>query len=263
MKRLSLLQNIYLIKELTKRDILSRYRGTIFGIWWSLLVPLVMLLIFTFVFGEIFQARWHGGNGNISEFAINLYSGLILFWFFNEVITKAPNLIISQPNFVTKVIFPLEILPIVTILSALFHFFINAIILFSGSFLVFGEFFFAILIVVIVIIIVSPMLLGFGWILSSLGVYFRDISTIIGVLMSMLMFLSPIFYPLEAVPQSMQWIFYFNPMTFPIEWIRMAINEGVFPPLSSIGTYAFFSFFVFVLGYKIFQSMRKGFSDVM
>lgn len=263
MKKSSFLQNIYLIKELTKRDVFLRYRGSMLGIWWSFLMPLAMLLIFTFVFGEIFQARWHGGNGSISEFAIKLYSGLILFWFFNEVITKAPSLIVSQPNFVTKVIFPLEILPIVTILAALFHFFINAVILFIGSFLVFGELFFAIFNVVIVVTIVSPMLLGFGWMLSCFGVYVRDVSTIIGVFMSILMFLSPIFYPLEAVPQSMRWIFYFNPMTLPIEWIRMGVSEGVCAPLGSVGIYAIFSFSIFIVGYKMFQVMRKGFSDVM
>lgn len=124
--------HFYLLKELSKREVFLRYRGSLLGIWWALLTPMAMLLVFTFVFGEIFQAKWDGG-GNIAEFSVKLYAGLVVFWFFNEIITKAPGLIVSQPNYVTKVIFPLEILPVATVIGSLFHLLINLIILLAAS----------------------------------------------------------------------------------------------------------------------------------
>lgn len=258
-----LTSHLYLIKELSKREIFSRYRGSLLGIWWALLTPLAMLLVFTFVFGEIFQAKWHGGNGNIAEFSVKLYAGLVVFWFFNEVITKAPGLIVSQPNYVTKVIFPLEILPITTIIGSLFHLLINLAILLAASAALYGKIYLSILALPIIVAVTVPMLLGVGWIFSALGVYIRDISTLIGIVMSMIMFLSPIFYPIEAVPEGVRWMFELNPMSLPIDWVRKCVCEGIWPSLSALTIYTLLSLLIGVVGWKLFGTMRKGFADVL
>lgn len=259
----SLFSHYYLIKEFSKREIFSRYRGSVLGIWWALLTPILMLLIFTFVFGEIFQAKWHGGSGNIAEFSVQLYAGLVVFWFFNEVITKSPGLIVSQSNYVTKVIFPLEILPVVTLIGSLFHLLINLAILLIAVAAVYQEIHLSILALPLIILVTMPMLLGAGWIFSALGVYVRDISTLIGVFMSMVMFLSPIFYPIEAVPQWSRWLFEINPMSLPIEWIRGCVCNGIWPAWEAMAIYALVSLLIAYVGWKLFGAMRKGFADVL
>jgi lipopolysaccharide transport system permease protein len=252
-----------LIKELVKRDIFLRYKGSIFGIWWTLIMPLTMLAIFTFVFGTIFQARWHGGAENIAEFALKLYAGLIIFWFFNEIMNKAPTIIASQPNFVKKVIFPLEILPIVSVLSALFHLAINVVILYLVALAVYSKIYLTFLMVPFIAATTIPMLLGVGWMLAALGVYIKDIANIIGIFMSMLMFLSPIFYPIDAIDKSIRWVFYFNPVTLPIEWTRASVCDGLLPQWDLFAIYTIVSFITFFIGFYFFKAMRKGFADVL
>lgn len=254
---------LYLLKELSQREIFSRYRGSILGVWWALFTPLAMLLVFTFVFGEIFQAKWPGGVGNIAEFAVNLYAGLIIFWFFNEVVSKAPSIIVTQPNYVTKVIFPLELLPIVAFISALFHLAINALILYVTAFIVFGEIGSGYLNILLVVLVMTPMLLGLGWFFSALGVYIRDTATVIGLFLNLLMFLSPIFYPIQAVPERLQWIFSVNPLTLPIEWIRNGITMNQAPLWDEVGFYAFCSLMIGLGGRYFFKIVRQGFADVL
>lgn len=253
----------HLIIELSKRDIKERYRGSLFGVWWTLITPMTMLFVFTFVFGEIFRARWHNGDNSIIEFGLNLYAGLIVFWFFAEVIGKAPSLIYSQPNFVKKVIFPLEILSIVSLITALFHFCINAVILCIGVWLFKGQFSWSIFILPLALSACVPLLLGCSWILCSLSVYIRDIGSVIGVAINLLMFLSPIFYPLEAVPEKFQWLFKLNPITFVIEWIRNGLMMNELPQTLPFLTYCTFSACVCFLGYVCFQRLRGGFADVI
>lgn len=252
----------HLIAELTKREIKERYRGSILGVWWALITPMAMLFVFTFVFGEIFQSKWQGG-GNVIEFGLNLYAGLIVFWFFAEIIAKAPTLICNQPNFVKKVIFPLEILALINILSALFHFFINMAILCIGALFLKGFLPFTIILVPLAPFICIPMLLGISWILSSIGVYIKDISAIVGVIMNMLMFLSPIFYPLAAIPEKFRWLFSLNPISFIIEWVRGCVMEGIFPNEVVFGIYISLSFIIGFLGLKCFNLLRGGFADVL
>ena len=253
---------IYLTGELVKREIKERYRGSILGVWWALITPMAMLLVFTFVFGEIFQAKWHGG-GSVIEFGLNLYAGLIVFWFFAEVIGKAPALVYSQPNFVKKVIFPLEILPLVSIFSALFHFFINMGILCIAAFFLKGTLPLSIIVLPFAPLACIPMLLGIAWMLSSIGVYIKDISAIVGVAMNMLMFLSPIFYPLEAVPEKFRWLFSLNPTSFIIEWVRGSVMGGIFPNGIVLVIYVGISLVIGMLGLKCFKALRGGFADVL
>jgi lipopolysaccharide transport system permease protein len=254
----------YLVKELTIREIRSKYKGSIFGIFWSLLTPIAMLFVFTFVFGGIFKAKWPGIEvGTGIDFAVNLYIGLSIFWFFADIIGKAPNLIVSTPNFVKKVIFPLEILPLVSLLASFFHLVINILLILVALLLTKGSITFYIFLLPIVIGVTFPLLLGIGLFLGSLGVYVRDISSLISVFINFLMFLSPVFYPLSAIPQNLQWLFELNPITLIIESSRNILIHNTAPDFAKLGVYFIISSLCFLIGHKVFYATRKGFADVI
>lgn len=253
----------YLIFELTKREIATKYRGSILGVAWSLLNPMIMLGVFTFIFAGVFQAKWHGG-GDTTTFALNLFAGLIVFWFFADALGRAPALIYSQPNFVKKVVFPLEVLPIVSSLSALIHFLINFVILCFATFILKGDLYLTLLLVLVFMCIgVLPLIIGLSLALSSFGVYIRDISSIIGSFLSILMFLSPIFYPLEATPQSISFLMELNPLSYPIDFVRKSVLNGEIPSLYNFIVYEIASLFVLSLGVRLFRSLRGGFADLV
>jgi len=258
------IKNSYLLKELTRRDIHSRYKGSLFGIFWALLTPLGMLLVFSFVFGEIFQAKWPG-NDNLTkvDFSINLFIGLSIFWFFTDVIVRAPTVFTSVSNYVKKVIFPLEILPLVNVLSALFHYIIYLFIIIVALLLNATDISFNILYMLPIILVTLPMLIGLGLLLGSIGVYTKDIGAIIGVMVNVLMFLSPVFYPLSAVPQKVHFLFHLNPLTLIIEQSREVLMYNNPPNFTSLGIYLLVSILTYMLGHKVFKLTRKGFADVI
>lgn len=255
---------LYLIKELALREIHSKYRGSLLGIFWSVITPIGMLLVFTFVFGEVFKAKWPGHEeGGIVDFAINLYIGLSIFWFFSDVLGRAAGLVTSVPNFVKKVVFPLEILPVVSLLGALFHLCINLLIIIVALVIARGGLPLGVLVVPLVIVVTFPFLIGVGLFLGALGVYVRDIAAVMGVMLNMLMFLSPIFYPLSAIPKDLQWIFQLNPVTLIVESCRGAFMYGVYPRWEELGIYFVCSLIMWALGYKVFKTLRGGFADVI
>lgn len=247
---------------MTKRDIKGRYKGSMLGVWWAIAMPMAMLAVFTFVFAGVFEAKWHA-SGSTVDFVLNMYAGLIVFWYFSEVVGKAPTLITAQPNFVKKVVFPLEVLPIVSILSALFHLLINMAILLVAVFLYKGGLGVGVVCLPLVIVVTIPILLGASWVLSSVGVYIRDIAAVIGIVMNMLMFLSPIFYPIEAVPASIKWAFELNPLTPIIEWVRVSAIEGEWPNVTDMAIFGFVCVCIAWLGAWCFGILRKGFADVL
>jgi lipopolysaccharide transport system permease protein len=252
-----------LLKELIKRDILLRYRGSVLGISWSFLHPVIMLSIYTFVFAVVFQARWQGGSGSKTEFALALFAGLIIFNFFAECVNKAPTLIMSNTAYVKKVVFPLEILPIVTLASAFFHFLISLLVwlLFYLSF--FGMPPATITLVAVPLIPLAFIVMGLSWLLAALGVYLRDISQVVGVATTAFLFLSPIFYPLSALPQDIQWIVHLSPLTVSVEQARDLMIWGRGINLGYWLLYLAASLACAWLGFAFFQRTRKGFADVI
>jgi lipopolysaccharide transport system permease protein len=255
--------NFQLIKSLTKREIYGRYRGSFFGVLWSLINPLFMLLIYTFVFGVVFKSRWAGGGESKSEFALVLFSGLMVFNLFSECIVRSPRLIIDNANFVKKVIFPLEVLSVVSLLTSVFHFLVSLFIWLITYTLVFGQLNITALAVPLIIIPLFLMTLGFSWILNSLGTYFRDLQQIIGPLVMSLMFLSPIFYSISSIPKGYQYLVYINPLATIIESFRGALYFGSIPNLTFLLFYYIGSLLILILGFWFFQKTRKGFADVL
>lgn len=255
--------NRSLLLALIRREVIGRYQGSTLGLLWSLFNPILMLSVYTFVFSVIFKARWSGGSDSKAEFALVLFSGLLVFNLFAECLNRAPSLIISNANYVKKVIFPLEILPIVSFGAALFHTLVGFLV-----WLVFYIFLIkypptTIFLTPVMLLPVLFMSLGAGWLLASLGVFFRDVSQIVGVFTTALLFLSPVFYPASSLPPEYQELLYYNPMTLSIELVRMTMIQGASPDWEQFTRYLLISLVFALLSYAWFQKTRKGFADVL
>lgn len=252
-----------LIWQFARRDVLARYRGSLLGLAWSFLTPLLTLGVYTFVFREILKARWPTGDGSDLDFALRVYAGLIVFNLFSEVMVRAPALVTSQPNLVKKVVFPLQILPWVSVLAALFHVVLNLLVL-IGAALVGGVAPSAALLALpLIVAAFVPFLLGLGWLLASLGVFVRDIGQATGMIISLLMFLSPIFYPASALPERWQPVLALNPLVRVIEDTRLVVLDGVWPDAGGLALYAAIGVAFAALAARWFALTRRGFADVL
>ncbi len=259
----SLWRNRGLVNALIRREIVGRYRGSIMGILWSLLNPIFMLIVYTFVFSVVFKARWTIGSDSKTEFSLVLFAGLIVFNLFAECVTNAPNLIISQTNYVKKVIFPLEILPWVTLASAMFHALVSCIVWMAAYFVFFGIPHATVLLFPVVLVPLLLLIMGISWILAALGVYLRDVSQFIGTVTTVLMFLSPVFYAVSALPESYRHLVLFNPLALVISQTREVLFFGIVPDaLPFLGCLAG-SALIAWMGFAWFQKMRGGFADVL
>lgn len=254
-----------LIIQMTKREVVGRYKGSAIGLAWSFFNPVFMLIVYTFVFSEIFKARWGGNGGDQSktQFALILFVGLIVLSLASEVLNRAPNLILSNVNYVKKVVFPIEILPIITMGAALFHCLISFAVLIAAFAILNGYLAWTIVFLPLVITPLVILILGFSWILASLGVFLRDVGQTIGIVTTLLTFLSPVFYPITAVPKAFLPIIMANPLTFIIEQARNVVIFGILPDWQGLGIYSLIAIGISWLGYAWFQRTRKGFADVL
>ncbi len=259
----TLWRNRYLIKTTTIREVQGRYRGSSMGIVWSLINPLFMLLVYTFVFSEIFKAKWAGGSASKGEFALVLFAGLIVFNLFSECLNKAPQLILSNVNYVKKVVYPLEILPVVALGSALFHTVISLFVWIVAYSVFFGIPHLTVLYFPLILLPLMVITLGVSWILASLGVYLRDINQFITLFTTALMFLSPVFYSADILPPEFRQLMYFNPLTTVIEQTRDILYWGKTPDFGVLAIYWIAAFVIAWIGFAWFQKTRKGFADVL
>ncbi len=258
----SLWQNRGLIKAAVVREVAARYKGSVMGIFWSFLIPILMLLIYTFVFSEVFKARW-GNGGSRAEFALVLLIGLIVFNLFSECVNRAPSIIVNNPNYVKKVIFPLEVLPCVALGSSLFHALVSLFVWIVAYMILAGTPHYTILITPLILFPFGLFIVGISWFLASLGVYLRDVGQAIGVLITAAMFLSPIFYPATAIPEDYRFLLYLNPITLVVEQARDVLYWGKLPDFGSLARYYAVATVVACLGFAWFQKTRKGFADVL
>lgn len=259
---MSLWQNRALVKQMVKREVIGRYRGSFLGLLWSFVNPVLMLAVYTFVFSMVFQARWGSGSGDKFEFALVLFAGLIVYNLFSECLSRAPGLILANVNYVKKVIFPLEILPWVALGSALFHAAISLSVLVIFQLLV-SSVSWTILLLPLVILPLLLLIMGASWLLASIGVFIRDVGQFVGMLMTILMFMSPIFYPASALPESVRNWLVLNPLTFIIEQARDVVIWGKLPDWGGLALYTLFALMAAWAGLFWFQKTRRGFADVL
>lgn len=256
-------RNRELILASAKREILGRYRGSVLGLLWSFFNPLLMLTVYTFVFSVVFKARWGASGDSKAEFALVLFAGLIVFNLFAECIGRAPSLIVSNPNYVKKVVFPLEVLPFISLLSALYHAAISSVVWVSVYTVFIGMPPFTILLFPLILIPLAFFILGVSWFLASLGVFFRDVTQFIGVFITVMMFLSPIFYSATALPKEYAYFLYMNPMTPIVEITRDVMYWGKMPNFVLLAILWGVAIMIAWLGFAWFQKTRKGFADVL
>ncbi|WP_114859411.1 ABC transporter permease [Azospirillum brasilense] len=258
--------NRFLIVQLIRTELSSRYRASFFGVLWTLINPLVMMLIYTLVFGGVFQAKTpmsHRAATGPADFGVFLFTGLIVFSFFSEVISRSPQLILSNVNYVKKVVFPLEVLSVVAVGAALVQAAMNMVVLLAFAVILYGVPSATALLLPLVWLALIPMVLGVSWFLASVGVYLRDTSQVIGFIITFMMFLGPLFYPVSAMPEEFRWLIMLNPLTYPIEASRDVLLYG--NPLDPAAFLMFgaISGAVMLLGWVWFHRTRKGFADVL
>lgn len=249
--------------ELTRRDVLGRYRGASFGMLWSLISPFLMLLIYTFAFGTVMQAKWPQAASGGVDFVIILFVGLIVHGFFAECLTRSPTLVTSHPNFVKKVIFPLDVLPWSMILSALFHTATNLLVFVLLHAALGGRLVWTMTLFPLVLLPLVILTVGLSWVLASVAVYFRDIGQVTGVASAAALFLSSALMPLDAVPVHLRRIFAANPITFIIDQARAVLLWGQIPDWAGLSGYLAVALLVCYAGHLFFEKTRRGFADVL
>ncbi len=260
---MTLWQHRELIYRLTTREVAVRYRGSLLGAAWSFVTPVLMLVVYTFVFSVVFKVRWDVETGNRGEFALVLFAGLIVFQFFSECISRAPVLLLENVSYIKKVIFPLEALAWVSLGSAFFNTVVSLAVLLLAHLVLVGV---PPLTALWLPAVLLPLVLataGGVWFLASVGVFVRDVRQVIAVILPILMFLSPLFYPVSALPEVMRGAIYFNPVTYIIEQTRNVLLFGVMPDLPGLGLYGVLALAVAWLGLAWFLLTKRGFADVV
>lgn len=265
-----LFRHRFLIAQLARREVSGRYRGSFLGGLWMFLEPLLRLAIYSFVFGTVLRVRWSGPEGSALGpeagqlgFAIFLFSGLIVHGLLAQCLSAAPRLITSNPNYVKRVVFPLEVLSYVSTSSALFQAAMSMAVLLVFQLAVTGALEPTALLLPVVWLPFVVLLTGLGWFLSALGVYLRDIGQMIGLAVTAMLFLGPIFFPLSVFPEGLRAIVYLNPITVIVNETRAVLLWGNLPDWGDLSLYALSAVAVAWLGHYWFSRVRRGFADVI
>jgi lipopolysaccharide transport system permease protein len=259
----SLWRHRQLIAQMTRREVVGRYKGSALGLLWSFLNPVFMLAVYTFVFSVVFNAKWGVGEETKTQFALVLFVGMIVHGLFAEVLNRAPGLILGNVNYVKKVIFPLEILPVISIGAGLFHALVSLLVLIFALAIFSGFVPWTAILILIVLLPLVILTLGLAWIFASLGVFIRDIGQTINIITTVMMFLAPVFYPVTSLPENIRPIIMANPLTFIIEQAREVLIWGHLPDWFGLGVYTLGAIAVAWAGFAWFQKTRKGFADVL
>lgn len=258
----SLYTNRNLLFSFIARDIEMRYRGTVFGFLWIVAYPLIMLSVYSFVFVGVFNNRLSNDEG-ISDFIPKLYCGLIVYTLFSEALVRSTVAITTNTAYVKKIVFPLELLPIVYLISSLSNALVSLMILLVFVIISHQSVQLSMLYSPLVMVPLLIFIAGLAWIVAAVGVFFRDISQLVSLAMSVLLFLSPVFYSAALVPVWARKLIYLNPLTYPIEELRAIIILGNLPDLFCLGAYFVGSVIIAILGLQIFQQLRQIFADVI
>ncbi len=242
---------------------MGRYRGSVLGMFWSVFQPLFMLGLYSFVFALGFKARWSEGDGSGGGYVLVLFAGLLVFNFFAECFSRAPMLIVGNANYVKKVVFPIETLSLISVAAAFFQFCISFGVWLGFYVFLQGVPHPTVLLLPVVILPVALFALGFSWFLSAFGVYIRDTAQVVGLLTSVLMFVSPIFYGVDRIPERFRPFLWLNPISYGVVQVREVLMWGRLPDWGYLSLYVIAGLLFAQLAFAWFQKARKGFADVL
>lgn len=257
---LDLLKRRQLIWQFTVREIQGRYRGSYLGVFWALVTPLLTLAVYTFVFGVAVKGPASHNPAGIMDFALRLFSGLVAYSVFAECAAQAPSLISGNPNFVKKVVFPLEVLPVSVVGSALIHSLLSLSLILVSLLVTTHRLHWTLVMLPLAYVPLIGFSLAAGWFLSSLGVFIRDIGNIVGVAVHLLFFMTPIAYPPESLPRI---IVLLNPFATIVDTFKRVVNFGQAPDWLPLGIVSAVSFVAALLGYMWFMKIKRAFADVI
>lgn len=259
----TLVRNRELLWALSKREVAARFKGSYGGLSWYVIQNLLLLALYSFIFGSLFKSHWARPGHAHGNYTLTLFMGLIIFNIFSECITRAPTLILGNTNYVKKVVFPLEILPAIQLMASVFNAFIATLVLVVMAFFLNASVFWQGLWLPLIVLPLLVMILGFSWFLSAFGTYVRDVNQVVTLLISAVMFLSPLFYQISSLPEKIRPYIDLNPLTIPMEEARGALLFGETPDFGVLAIYSCISIGVAVLGFVFFQNARRGFPDVL
>lgn len=261
-----IMKNRELIAQLIKRNLSIRYKGTFLGGMWNVLQPLVLFLAYSFAFGVVFHSRW---TSNVSSenaealFAVIMFCGMTVYTIFSETISMSPNLFVNNPNYIKKVIFPLEILPVSQVLTSIVNVLFWFVILLVGTVVVTKKIPLTILLLPVVLLPYILLILGFSFFVASIGVYFRDLSQICAIIAQVGFLVTPICYPMEVIPEKYDYIVNLNIVAWYVEEVRKVFVYGMLPNFQVLGKMFLASIIVFYTGYACLIYLKKGFADVI
>ena len=256
-------QHRFIVISMAKREVMGRYRGSMLGLLWSFVNPLLMLGLYTFFFRYVFNAKWPAVGDTTADFAVMLFAGLIVHATAAEMMSRSTGLIVANVNLVKKVLFPIEILPWVTLVSTLFHTAISFLVLLCFLLVSGGPLHWTLLLLPVVLFPMVLLFMGVAWFLSALGVYLRDVEQMMGSIVTLLLFTSTVFFSIESVPEAIRPVIRLNPITEIINGVRNVVVYGDLPDFFNLSVYALVAIVFMYSGFLFFRKTRNGFADVL
>lgn len=243
-----------LLKNNIKKEIRGKYKKSFLGIMWSFINPLLQIAVYALVFPLILKIKQE-------NYVIFLCTGLIPWTFFSTAISRSASIIIENSNIVKKVYFPREILPVSIISAETVNFLISSLIILL--FVVFGGMGISKYIVFypIILIVQYLLLIGISLIISAVTVFLRDLSHLIGIVLQLLFYATPIVYASETIPKEFSWIINLNPMTYVINGYRDIFYNQVMPDINMLSIVFIISIISCIIGYSVFQKLQKSFAE--
>jgi len=251
-----------LIANFVKRDLQARYKGSAIGLFWSVIHPLTMLLLYTFVFSSILKVRV-GAEEGTGSFAIYLFCGLLPWNAFAEGLSRSSGVVLEHANLIKRTIFPAEILPVYPVISGIVNELIGFGILLAAMVVTAHRFTPVMLVLPVILLLQFMLTIGLAWIVAGTTVFIRDLGQMLGMILTVWIFLTPIFYPPSLVPADLRVLLMVNPMYAVVEAYRSLILIGRVPSWQSLALLALFASVVFLVGYRVFTRMQPAFADVI
>ena len=257
-----LLRRLDLIISLTKRELMARYRGSVLGLLWTLVTPMVMIAIFTIIFAGIFKAKF-GTSSSQWDYALYLFCGLLPWNAFQESVQLSSGTIVARANLVKRVVFPLETLPVSLSLAAVVNQLFGTLVLVVAAAVLRHEIHATIIFLPLILIPQIIATFGAAWLVAALGVFVRDIVQGVALVLMAWMYLTPIIYPESLVPENYRRAINLNPFTPLVRNYRRVILDGLSPDWQGLAYFLAFAMVLFLFGYWWFARSRKNFADVI